>query len=143
MKKTIVTLLSLLLFINFGYSQSKKKSGKLDRKTYTCDVTPDGKKKATPVSDELKFTGGTFQCKTLIDEGFKASEYDVTVDSSASPPSVTFTCNAKDDKDNVYIWTGTVSGDNIEGTGTLVTKKGKTKKSCTFSGMLKGKKPKK
>ena len=143
MKKTIITLLSLLLFVSFGNAQSKKKSGKLDRKSYTCDVTPDGKKKAEPVKDELKFSGGTFQCKTLTDEGFKASEYDATVDSSASPPSYSFTCNAKDDKDDTYTWTGTVTGDDIQGTGVLTNKKGKTKKSCTFSGTLKGKKPKK
>jgi hypothetical protein len=143
MKKMIVTLLGFLLIINLGYAQSKKKSGNLDRKTYACDVTPDGKKKAKAVPDELKFSGGTFQCKLLLGENFKVSEYDATVDSSTSPPTITFTCEAKDEKENVFIWTGKVTGDDIEGTATLTNKKGKTEKSFSFSGTLKGKKSKK
>lgn len=139
MKKIIVSLLGFLLIINLSYAQSKKKSGKLDRKSYTCQVIL---KKKSAV-DELKFAGGTFQCKTLLDEGFKASEYETTVDSSASPPTITFTCEAKDDKENVFTWTGTVTGDDLEGTATLTDKKGKTKKSYSFNGTLKGKKPKK
>jgi hypothetical protein len=141
MKKLLITIFSLLFIVSFSLAQSKKKSGKLDRKTYTCDVTQDGKKKSNP--DELKFSGGVFQCKTLLDDDFKASEYETTTDSSASPPVITFTCEAKNEKEDVYTWTGTVTGDDIQGTATLVSKKGKTKKSFTYSGTLKGKKPKK
>ena len=45
MKKILITLISLALIGNFANAQSKKKAaGKLDRKTYTCDVTPEGKR---------------------------------------------------------------------------------------------------
>lgn len=74
MKKTVVALLGFLLLINFTYAQSKKKSGKLDKRTYDCAVVPNSDKDA--MEDELKFAGGTFQCRTLSGEGFKASPYD-------------------------------------------------------------------
>ncbi|MGP8214290.1 MAG: hypothetical protein ACLQQ4_01870 [Bacteroidia bacterium] len=138
MKKTIVTLLGFLMVMNFSYGQAKKKSGKLDKKTYTCVITPAGKKKSLP--DEIKFSGGIFQCKELTDAGFKPSEYEATVDTVAFPHETSFTCEAKDDKDNTFTWEGKVTGDDIEGSATLTDKKGKTKKSLTFTGTLKGKK---
>lgn len=142
MKNTLYVLLGFALMLNVSQAQSKKKSGKLDRKTFTCQVLPDAKK-PKPIPDELKFSGGTFSCKTMTDDGFKATEYDVTFDSTTSPPTCTFTCDAKNDKEDVYSWTGKITGDDIDGTATLVTKKGKTKKSFSFTGTLKGKKPKK
>jgi len=140
MRKIIATLLGIMLILNFTYAQSKKKSGKLDKKTYVCEVLPDGKKKAN--IDELKFVSGTFQSKDMTDDGFKAAEYETTIDSSGAQRIISFTCTAKDDKEGTYEWTGKVTGDEIEGTGKLTSAKGKTKKSFSFTGSLKGKKTK-
>jgi hypothetical protein len=139
MKKIIFTLLGLMLVVGFSFGQAKKPhKGKLDRKTYEIEVLPDGKKKAT--IDELKFVSGSLDSKMMTDDGFKAAPYDASVDSSATPPEISFSCTASDDKEGTYEWTGKVTGDDIEGSGKLTTKKGKTKKSFTFSGTLKGKK---
>lgn len=137
MKRITATLLALLCMISFSYAQ-RKKPGKLDRKTYEVEMLIVGKKKAT--IDEFKFVSGTFQCKLMTDDEFRASPYDATVDSSTSPPTITYTCTAKNAKDDQFTFTGTVKGDDIEGTADLVDKKGKAKKSYTYTGVTKGKK---
>lgn len=138
MKRIIVTFLAMLVVVNFGYAQAKKKGGKLDRRTFVVEMLIKGKKKAD--IDEFKFINGTFQCKTMTDDEFRAGPYDATVDSSTSPPTITYTCTVKNTKDDEFTFTGTVKGDDIEGTADLVDKKGKTKKSYTYTGYTKGKK---
>jgi hypothetical protein len=138
MKKVIVTLLSFLLIVNFSHAQAKKKGGKLDRKTYVCEFILTGKKKAE--GDEVKFSGGTMVCKMMQDDGFKATAYESSVDSSSAPPVISFSMEAKDDKENTFKWEGKVTGDDIEGTAIITDKKGKVKKSYSFDGVIKGKK---
>ena len=142
MKKGIVLLIGLILMIGFANAQSKKGKGrKLDKKTYVCDFLQSGGKDA--FQDELKFVNGQFLCGIMQDDGFRATEYEATIDSAGGDaPTITFTCSAKNDKGDEYLWTGKVTGDDMTGTGCLVNKKGKTKKSYTFSGTLKLKKGK-
>lgn len=143
MKKIAQVGITLALMVNVAFAQSKKvPPGPLDKKTYTCDVTEDGKKKPETVKDDLKFSAGKFQCKSLLEEGFKPTAYEATTDSSEKPYVTTFTVEAVGEKELMYKWDGTITEDNIEGTATL-TKKGKQKAAYTFTGTLKGKKPKK
>ena len=135
--KTVKLLLAFIFVAGVAYGQAKK--GPLDKKIYTCEVTQDGKKKATPVKDDLKFATGKFNCKTMTEEGYKTAAYEAEVDSSSTPPTYTFRCESADGEDS-FTWEGTIDGEgNISGTATI-TKKGKTKKSFTYTGSQKGKK---
>lgn len=144
MKKVIQFCIALALVSGTAAAQKKEKvpPGPLDKKTYTCDVTEDGKKKPETVKDDLKFASGKFSCKMLMSEGFQATPYEAVFDSSASPITCTFTAEATGEKELVFKWEGTITEDGVEGTAVL-SKKGKTKKSYTFTGTQKGKKPKK
>lgn len=142
MKKLVQVGITLALMVNVAFAQSKKvPPGPLDKKTYTCEVTEDGKKKPETVKDDLKFATGKFSCKLLLEEGFKATPYEASTDSTEKPYVTTFTVTAEGEKEMVYTWEGTITEDGIEGTATL-TKKGKTKKSYTYTGTQKGKKTK-
>ena len=144
MKKTIQLSIALSLMLSVAVAQSKKVVGPLDKKVYACDITEEGKKKAPePVKDELKFTGGKFQCKLLLDEGYQATIYEATIDSSTTPYTTSFTAEAKGEKEGDYFkWDGTITEEAVEGTAAIF-KKGKQKKSFVYSGTLKGKKAKK
>jgi len=147
MKKTIQVAAALMLLVSAGFAQAKKEKvppGPLDKKSYTIEITEDGKKKAEPEKDEIKFAAGKFQCTKLFQaEGYKATVYEATYDSSASPITISFTAEAEGEKDVVFKWDGTITEDAIEGTAAIL-KKGKQKKSYTYSGNIKGKKqPKK
>lgn len=141
MKKAIQIGFILLFTVNISFAQSKK-GGPLDKKTFTCEFIEEGKKKAEPVKDDLKFTGGKFQCKILLNEGFKATVYEFSIDSTDSSMPLTFWADIPGEKDEIFKWTATVTGDEIEGTATLF-KKEKVKKRYNFSGTIKGKKVKK
>jgi hypothetical protein len=140
MKKVVVALLGFLLLVSFASAQTKKKvtKGKLDKKAYVCTFLQGGGKDA--FQDELKFTAGTFLCGIMTEDGFKAAAYDCIVDSSGDTPTITFTCEIKNAKEDVYSWSGTITGDDITGNASLANKKGKIKKTYTFNGTLKGKK---
>jgi hypothetical protein len=144
MKKLLYVAAALTLMVNVANAQKKEKvpPGPLDKKTYVVDFTADNKKNAVAVKQELKFAMGKFSWKTMIQDGYKATPYEATCDSTSSPASCTFSVEVPGDKDIVYKWDGTITGDDIEGTAAIV-KKGKQKSSYTFSGALKGKKPKK
>ena len=136
--KIVNVALAVVLCTGVAFGQAKK--GPLDKKTYACEVTQDGKKKAEPVKDDLKFATGKFSCKMLTEEGYKASPYEAEADSTVTPPTYTFRCEAAGEKDESFTWEGAIDGEgNISGTATI-TKKGKTKKSFSYTGVLKGKK---
>ena len=145
MKKIVKLSLALVLIASVSFAQSKKPtSGPLDKKTFTVDITIDGKKKAEPTKDELKFDKGKFNCKLFAEEGFiKPEVYEASYDSSAKPVTCSITVEAKDESGKTFKWDGTITfGDEvaIEGTAAIIDKKGKQKKSWTYTGALKGKK---
>jgi hypothetical protein len=144
MKKLVQVSIALALMANVVIAQKKEKvpPGPLDKKTYSVDITEDAKKKPETVKDDLKFASGKFNCKMLMEEGFQATPYEATFDSTASPITCAVTVEATGEKELVFKWEGTITDDTFEGTAVL-TKKGKIKKSYTFTGTLKGKKVKK
>ena len=147
MKKILSLAIALTLVVNFAFAQKEKEkkitSGPLDNKTFVVDITKDGKKKAEPLKDEMKFKGGKLAIKMLTDMSYKSGTYEGTVDSTSNPKTCAFTMEAKDDSENTFKWEGTVTyGETttIEGTSAILNKKGKQKESYTFTGELKGKK---
>ncbi len=143
MKKLIQVGVALFLMIGTANAQAKKTPpGPLDKKSYSVEITENGKKKPETVKDELKFASGKFQCKLFMEEGFKPTAYEAVYDSSASPVTCTVTIEGQGEKELVFTWEATITDDTIEGTATL-TKKGKQKAAWTYTGTLKGKKVKK
>ena len=139
MKKIILAGILLILCNSISIAQSKKTAGPLDKKTFTCDLLEEGKKKAEPEKDDFKFATGKFQCKAFTDAGFKPTVYTAEVDSTDSGVTITFSVEATNDKGETFKMDGTVTNDEIEGTGGIY-KKEKQKKSYTYTGTLKGKK---
>lgn len=129
-----------LIFLSSTSFSQKAKDKFLDGKTFTVELTIKDAKKPKPEADELNFKSGKFTSKMMKTESqFKPGEYTVVVDSSSSERVITFECDIKNGDDEVIHWTGTITGDTIEGTATL-SKKEKIKKTYAFSGTLKTKK---
>ncbi len=121
-------------------AQAQNTKGPLDGRTYIVDVTKEGKKKPLD-SDELKFNLGKFKSKYFTDWGFtKASKYEITsVDSTSGTKVYSWTAEITSDIKETMTWTGTITGEDVEGTSEIVNAKGETKYSFTFNGKLKGK----
>ena len=147
MKTTFFSLSVLTVSLFFSttnsFAQKKEKDKVLVKKIYTVEFTETGVKKPKPVSDEINFNGEKMSSKFMSSEnGFQASPYTVTVDSSASPKTIAFEVLGKNSDSEELKLNGTITGDAVEGTAT-VTRKGKTKHEYTFSGNLKEKPGKK
>ncbi len=140
--------LCLLAFTTSTFAQKKKAPDKiLGNKIYVIELTAQGGKKAAePEKDELSFKADKFASKMMqTDFEFEPALYTVTVDSSnmiEGKPTISFESEGKNGADEPIKWTGTVTGDEIEGTAVWTNKKGKVKKEYTFSGTQKGKKKK-
>ncbi|TAL62528.1 MAG: hypothetical protein EPN85_02495 [Bacteroidetes bacterium] len=123
------------------FSQSPAK-GPLDGKTYETEVTKEGKKKPLD-PDEFKFSAGKFKSRNFGESyGFrKQVPYLVTsVDSSNVAEKIyTWKAESINDLKEVLTWEGTITGDDMEGTGILANAKGEKKWSYTFTGKLKKK----
>ncbi len=129
-----------LMFLSSTSFSQKVKDKFLDNKTFTVELTIKDAKKPKPEADELNFKSGKFTSKMMKTDGqFKSGDYTVVVDSSSSEKVITFECDIKNGDDEVVHYTGTVTGEAIEGTATL-SKKEKVKKTYAFSGTLKTKK---
>jgi hypothetical protein len=142
LKKFVSLAFVLLPFLVVAQPPVK---GPLDGKTYTIDVYKEGKKKSFD-SDELKFNTGKFKSKLFADWGFtKASKYSITsIDSTSSDSKVySWTTETVSDIKEKMTWTGTITGENIEGTSEIVNAKGETSYSFNYTGKLKGKPAKK
>jgi hypothetical protein len=140
-KIIIVFLLAAPLAV---FSQVPLK-GPLDGKTFIVDTYKEGKKKPLD-TDELKFITGKFKSKYFADWGFtKASVYKITsIDSTSSETKIySWTAEATSDIKEKMTWTGTITGEEIEGTSEIVSAKGEKTYSFTFTGKLKGKPGKK
>ena len=141
--KLKITLLSAaFLFTTFAYGQVKKKGPTaIDGKVFVIELYKEGKDKKWN-DDDIKFNQGKFKSSVFGDWGFTgATPYNLTtIDSTSEKHIYTFDCETKPtDKNEIMIWSGTITGEDIEGT-CEVQKSGKTTKSFTFTGAMKQKK---
>ena len=140
--KTKILIFCLLVSSSL-FAQKKEKDKVLVNKTYTVEFTETGAKKPKPVSDEISFKSNKLNSKFMMTEHhFQASDYTVSVDSTAEPKTITFSSNASNPDKETLKWDGTITDDAIEGTATITTKKGK-EIQYSFSGNLKEKPGKK
>lgn len=141
-------LFSLLLICSAAVLKAQTQAntkGPLDGKTFNVDIFKEGKKKPLDV-DELKFNLGKFKSKYFADWGFtKATKYQITeVDStSGTDKKISWKTECTSDIKETMTWTGTINGEDIDGTAEIVNDKGKQTYSFTFTGKLKGKPGKK
>jgi uncharacterized protein (TIGR03067 family) len=150
MKTKILFLVALVFASLSSFAQKKEAAPKKEKdkflanKVFTIDLTETGGKKTPkPESDEISFKGEKMSSKFMTQEyKFPSSAYTVTVDSSASPKTITFQSLGKNPDEEEIKWDGTITDDAVEGT-VVITKKGKTKKEYSFSGTLKEKPGKK
>lgn len=122
------------------YAQKEAKDQILSGKVFTIElVAQGGKKEAKPESDEISFKADKFTSKLMKTENeFSSASYTV----SESSGVITFEAESKNKSEDVLKWTGTITGEAVEGTAVWTTKKGKTKKEYNFTGSLKEKKKK-
>ena len=144
--KTVCIAFTAIALIVSAFSNQalaqKKKEKLLDGKTYIITLTEEVSKKPTkPLPDEITFKSDKLKSKTMDDKyKFNAGSFTATVDSSnAEEPIITFDAELKGETDDILTWHGTISGEEIEGSA-IWNKKGKTKKSYSFSGSIKKKK---
>lgn len=119
--------------------------GPLDGKTFSVSLYKEGKKTLYD-SDELKFNFEKFKSKYFANWGFtKTSKYQITsVDSTSSDSKIyQWTAELISDIKEKMTWSGTITGENVEGTAVMVNAKGEKTYSFTFTGKLKGKTKKK
>jgi len=81
----------------------------LDGKTFIVDFSEKGKTEST--KDTLVFADGTFRSVGCDQYGFTAAPYTATEEGE----QVGFTASATSDTEGTMDWTGTVSGETIEG----------------------------
>lgn len=143
-KRIMLAAFAALICFSFSFIQQKPKLP-LDGKIFICEVYKDGKEKKY-IDEDIKFTNGKFKATTFFsDWGFSSPAYNCTViDSTSANKIYTFDCETKpSDKNEIMIWSGTVTGDDVEGTAELQKKSGKIVMSFTFTGSLKQKPQKK
>jgi hypothetical protein len=131
------TLIALFLSLNAS-AQTPKKKDELDQRVYNITLVKDNTKKPRPKEDLLSFKGGKLKSDFVTEEGFPSGPYDIEVDSTSGPRTVTFIAEIKLDKE-VFTWEGKIVGEAIEGTCNI-SKKGEIKESYTFTGTQKNKK---
>ena len=134
-------LFSLMLFSVAAFAQPKKKPTAIDGKAYVIEIYKDGKDKKWN-DDDIKFNMGKFKSSVFGDWGFtSATPYNLTtIDSTSEKHIYTFDLETKpSDKNEIMVWNGTITGEEIEGTYEVI-KGDKTTKSFTFTGTLKQKK---
>lgn len=153
----ILSIMCVVTLSNSVYAQKKdvpeKKAAPekkvpdklLAGKVFTIDLTAQGGKKAAdPEKDELSFKSDKFTSNLMkTNEQFMATPYTAAIDSSnAESKVITFEAESKNSGDEILKWSGTITGEDIEGTAVWTSKKGKIKKEYKFTGTLKGKKKK-
>ncbi len=138
-------VLYFLTISNIAYAQKKPAPDKLlAGKIFTIELAAQGKKAGDPEADEISFKSDKFTSKLMkTDEKFAPSAYTAVLDTAdAANKVITFESESKNAGEELLKWTGTITGEDIEGTAVWTNKKGKTKKEYTFTGSLKGKKKK-
>lgn len=115
--------------------------GPLDNKKYTAEITEEGKKKPLD-PDDLTFQAGKFKSSVFSDWGFKPAKYQITEVDSLSTPGVkiySFIVEQVNDSEEKLSWSGSIKGDDMDGTIELIGKKGQVKKKYSFTATLKKK----
>ena len=140
--KAIVALaiIALTTFSTQTFAQANKapKDKVMDKKVYTIDLIIQGKKNPKAVPDEIGFMNNKLKSKAMGEFGFSSPvAYTVTTDSSGTDVTITIEAEGKNSDEESLKWTGTITGEAIEGTTVITTKKGKVKKEFTYSGTLK------
>lgn len=136
-------LISLFLIAApvFLFAQAPKKLA-LDGQKFTAEIKEDGKKKPLD-PDDITFNAGKFKSAVFGDWGFtKPMKYEITGIDSTTTQGVkiySWVVDLVNEQEEKLAWSGTVAGDEIEGSIELVNKKGQTKKTFAFSGKLKKK----
>ncbi|MFI5163644.1 MAG: hypothetical protein ACHQHP_00175 [Bacteroidia bacterium] len=141
MNKFLFSLFMLSAPVIINAQPQNKNKGAFDGQKYKAEITEDGKKKPLD-PDDLSFMNGKFKSSLFVDWGFeKAGKYEITkIDSSNATAKVySWTAELIDAQDEKLEWSGSITGDEIEGTIEYVSKKGSTKKTYTFTGKLKKK----
>lgn len=146
----ILSIVCLVILSNSVYAQKKEAAEKkvpdklLAGKVFTIELTAQGGKKAAdPEKDELSFKSDKFTSNLMkTNEQFMASPYTATIDTTADNKVISFDVESKNSGDEILKWSGTITGEDIEGTAVWTSKKGKIKKEYKFTGTLKGKKKK-
>lgn len=144
--KTTAFYLSILAITFFSVNtgvlaQKKAKDKVLVNKVFIVEMAETtGKKVGKKAADEISFKSEKLNSKFMTKEtGFPAALYTVSdVDSSTTPPTITFISEGELNGENIK-WQGTVTGNDIEGTA-IISKKGKTKKEYAYTGAIKEKK---
>ena len=140
----VVLTIVLLSFITNANAQKKEKDKVLANKVYTIEFTDKGAKKPKPIADEISFKSEKLNSKFMTTENkLPAGPYTVSVDSSASPKTITFQSESKNADGEELKWDGTITDEAIEGTAVVTNKKGKTVHDYSFTGTLKAKPGKK
>ena len=150
MKSTFLSLsmLATAVFLsaagNVALAQKKVKDKVLAGKIYTVEMAETtGKKVGKKDNDEISFKSEKLNSKFITTSvHFPAAPYIVTVDSTSTPPDITFTSEGKNTEGEDIKWEGVITGDDIEGTA-VVSKKGKVKREFSYTGTLKVKGKKK
>ncbi len=143
MKKNLFIL--TLSILPFTLMAQKPLKGPLDGKIYSVEITKEGKKKPINPSDDLKFAAGKFKSTCEDFNDFKTGIYKIASIDSSNASSKVYSWSAEliNESKETMTWSGTITGEEIEGTAELANTKGVTKYSYTFSGKLKGKPGKK
>ena len=140
----VVLTIVLLSFITNANAQKKEKDKVLANKVYTIEFTDKGAKKPKPIADEISFKSEKLNSKFMTTENkLPAGPYTVSVESSASPKTITFQSESKNVDGEELKWDGTITDEAIEGTAVVTNKKGKTVHDYSFTGTLKAKPGKK
>jgi hypothetical protein len=130
----------VMLAGTINHSSAQQTKGPLDGKIFVVELYKEGKSKKWS-DDDLSFRFGKFKSSLFTDWTFKSSSYSVTyVDSTSSTTKAyTWAAETKNDDGERMMWSGTIKGEDIEGTVEHLNKKGDTKNSYTFNGSLKKK----
>ena len=108
----ICSLVLVLVFSIAAPLPAPAQGGALDGKTFAGDMAEKGKAKVD--KDELVFKDGKFSSVACESYGFGEAAYTTTVSGGAT----TFEAETVSAKEGKMKWSGTVTGDKLEGTAT-------------------------
>ena len=137
----LTIFLSSLFFSKKSSAQSPGIDTLLNNKVYTIELEEDMGKKNKTYPDELSFKGDKLKSKYLtVEEKFKSGKFTASLDANSTVRKVNFEATTKNEKGETISWVGTVTGDEIEGTGEWTKKDESTRMMYNFTGSLKVKK---
>ena len=126
MKKSSVCLLIVLAWATQAFA-----AGVLDGKTFTGKIGDANKPPSQAQVDDFMFSEGRFKSTLCSTFGYGSGAYTVTEEKGV----VKFEAETASDSGGKMTWSGTVTGDRVQGTAKTV-ENGQTSES-RFTGMLK------